>query len=786
MSHTEQTCVWCGLPLPKRWWTVQTDDVRSLSEKTQESDDYCCFGCRFAADVTADRGEAGQVRWTLTRLGIAIFFAMNVSMFTMALWSHDVYEIDPSDTLAASLTDLFVWLSFFCALPVLFLLGAPIAVSACRALQSGRVTTDLLVFGGVLTAFAYSVVSMLTGSSHIYFEVASLVLVLITLGRWIEANGKLQTNEVLESLERLLPETARRLVNAPDSFSQAADSESEVPTSTLKPGDRIRILPGERIPADGLVENQAASIDEQMLTGESRPVVKQPGDSVFSGTLNIDADLVVRVSRAINESTVARLVRAVREARQSRGYYQRLADRVTTRFVPFVGIVMCATITLHLISHSIPDAILAGFAVVLIACPCALGLATSVAVWTALGRAAERGILIRNGEVLERLAHLKAIRFDKTGTLTTGEARVTSVLCPIGEDGSEVLRIAASLAKRSSHSFSRAIVTHARERYRPVDLFKINDLRAVAGKGLMGFMTAGDSVLLGSRDFLMERGCKFDSTFERFVNLHLTYGPATVFVGRNRDVCGVVLLDEALRPEVSSALAECRRLGLDLAILSGDRPERAAKFAQESGLACKAGLLPKLKLAALREARELCGPVMMVGDGINDAPSLAAADVGVALGCGTDVSRDAAGVCLLSNDLSAIPWVCELGRLTRRVILQNLAWAFGYNTIGMTLAAFGLLNPVIAAIVMFVSSMVVLANSRRLKFFDYEHGHQILDEAATSDALQVATESIGSAFNDESTDWSVPSPQGSLAGILKSRTHSETDRGTRSKVGAES
>lgn len=786
MAHSEQTCVWCGLPLPKSWWSVRSNDALPQSQDAQSSDNYCCFGCRFAADVSSDHGEAGHVRQTLTRLGIAIFFAMNVSMFTMALWSHDIYEVDPSDTLASSLTELFVWLSFFCSIPVLLLLGVPIAGSAYRALRSGRITTDLLVFAGVVTAFGYSVVSMLAGSSHIYFEVASLVLVLVTLGRWIEANGKLQTNEVLESLERLLPDTSRKLDATSEDRLQSVHTEEEVPTSTLKPGDRIRILPGERIPADGFVENQAASIDEQMLTGESRPVLKQPGDTVSSGTLNLDADLIVQVSRSMDDGTVARLVRAVREARNSHGYYQRLADRVTTWFVPFVGVVMCLTIILQLQSHSVPDAILAGFAVVLIACPCALGLATSVAVWTALGRAAERGILIRNGEVLERLAHLKAIRFDKTGTLTTGEARVTAVLCPTGEDTTEVLRVAASLARRSSHSFSRAIVAHARNTCGDGDFYGISDLRAVAGMGLRGFLLSGEPVSLGSREFLIERGYEFDPMFEHFVNLHLTYGPATVYVGRNRSLCGVVLLDEALRPEAAQALAECRQLGLDLAVLSGDRPERAAKFAEQLGLTYKAGLLPSQKLAALRVARELCGPVMMVGDGINDAPALAAADVGVALGCGTDVSRDAAGVCLLSNDLSAIPWVCELGRLTRRVILQNLAWAFGYNTIGMVLAAFGLLNPVVAAIVMFVSSMVVLANSRRLKFFDRDHGQRVPATEAYLRTTQEPSDSTGRSRADDGQDWCRPSLQKEVAVIQDAAARRPRTRDVRSKVEADS
>lgn len=714
-QHNPTACVWCGLPLPKSWW-------HRRDETADDSDDaYCCFGCRFAAQVSADSGETGKVRWTLTRLGIAIFFAMNVSMFTMALWSYDVYEVAPTDTLASTITDLLIWLSLLASLPVLFLLGVPIAVSGCISLRDGRITSDLLVIAGVLAAFAYSVVSVLSGSSHIYFEVASLVLVLVTLGRWLEAHGKLQTNEVLESLERLLPLTARKL---------SADSgpDAEVDTSSLLPGDRVRVLAGERIPVDGKVINQAASIDEQLLTGESQPVIKRPGDEVASGTLNLDADLVIEVTRAMSDGTVARLVKIVREARQSLGHYQRLADNVTTGFVPFVAVVCAIAIAWHLSVATIAESIMAGLAVVLIACPCALGLATSVAVWTALGRAAERGVLIRNGEVLEKLARIQAIRFDKTGTLTTGDARITDFICLPGENRTLVAAMARQLAERSTHAFSRAIAHWNKASEREVGashfaLPQITQMQTIVGRGLMAEQSDGRRVWLGSRAFVMASGCEFRPDFEHAVADVLTDEAATVFVGWDGLTRGAFLLAEAMRPDVGSMLDNLRQQGLDLKVLSGDRPERVGRFATEAagdrdGLSYEAGLLPEQKLQQLREARTQFGGVMMVGDGINDAPALAAADVGVALGCGTDVSRDAAGVCLLANDLTAIPWVIELGRLTRKVILQNLAWAFGYNAVGMTMAAFGLLSPVVAAIVMFVSSLVVLANSRRLHSFD--------------------------------------------------------------------
>ncbi len=712
-------CVWCGLPLPKSWWHTGTAPAAD--------DAYCCFGCRFAAQVSADRGEAGKVRWTLTRLGIAIFFAMNVSMFTMALWSYDVYEVAPTDTLAATITDLLVWLSLLASLPVLFLLGVPIAVSGCLSLRDGRITSDLLVIAGVFAAFAYSVVSVLNGSSHIYFEVASLVLVLVTLGRWLEAHGKLQTNEVLESLERLLPPTARRI--------EADSTHLEVPTSSLIPTDRVRVLAGERIPADGRVVNQAVSVDEQLLTGESLPVLKQPGDAVASGTLNLDGDLIIEVTRPVDDSTIARLVKVVREARQSLGHYQRLADKVTTGFVPFVAVVCAIAIGWHLTVATVAESIMAGLAVVLIACPCALGLATSVAVWTALGRAAERGVLIRNGEVLEKLARVQAVRFDKTGTLTTGEARVTALLCSPGTEAVEVVSVARQLAQRSTHVFSRAISTFdvalneagnaaSQDGGTGGDaVIELLSLQSIVGRGMRAIRADGRKLVLGSREFLRTEELEFGAEFERSLQAALTSDAGMVFVGWNGAARGVFLLSESVRSEVAEMLQSLNRSGLDLRVLSGDRPERVARFVTEaagdsSSLAFEAGLLPEQKLAALRHAKNEFGAVMMVGDGINDAPALAAADVGVALGCGTDVSRDAAGVCLLSNDLTAIPWVIELGRLTRRVILQNLAWAFGYNAIGMTLAAFGLLSPVVAAIVMFVSSLVVLANSRRLHGFD--------------------------------------------------------------------
>ena len=702
-------CDWCGLPVVAR---------RSArpAESNEDADCYCCFGCRFAAQVSSERGEVGQVRWTLTRLGIAIFFAMNVSMFTMALWSYDVYRVSTVDPLTATVTELLVWMSLLCSVPVILLLGAPIAASGWTALRDGRVTSDLLVMVGVLSAFGYSVVAVWQHSSHVYFEVASLVLVLVTVGRWIEAQGKLQSNSALETLQRLLPATAARLC--------AGQSVQEVSVASLDRGDVIRVLAGCRIPTDGVVLHQAASIDEQILTGESQPVTKQPGDEVASGTLNLDSDLELRVTRRVDEGTLARLMNVVRAARATQGHFQRLADQVTAAFVPLVVVVCAATVIWHCCYETLSAAIMAGLAVVLIACPCALGLATSVAVWTALGQAARRGVIIRNGEVLERLARVRAIRFDKTGTLTTGDAKVTAMLRADGSDGEMVWSLSRAAAARSTHAFSKAIAEFSPSWATAHESALCDDAivhhQTLAGRGLRTEFAAGRVVFLGSRRFLEESGCVMSSSLERLIAAVIRADAALVLVGWDQQIRGAFLLSESVRPQVAQTLATLQSLGLHQQVLSGDRRERVARFVEASTpsevrLTYEAELLPEDKLQLLAEARREFGSVLMVGDGINDAPALAAADVGVALGCGTDVSRDAANVCLLTNDLALIPWVIELGQRTRRIILQNLAWAFGYNAIGMTLAACGWLSPVIAAVLMFVSSLVVLANSGRLQ-----------------------------------------------------------------------
>lgn len=707
------SCAWCGLPVG--------GSTRQAPDEPVE-DEFCCFGCRFAAQVTQDRGESGQVQWTLTRLGLAIFFTMAVMVFTMALWSRDVYGTENLGAVGDTLTELFRWLCLIGALPVLFLLGVPVAASAVVDLTRGRVTSDLLVATGVTAAFAFSVVSLLTGGGSVYFEVPCMVLVLITLGRWIEAGGRVSAGRLLDSLDRLLPETARLIRDG---------QESEVATDSLQAGDAIRVLCGERIPADGvLLSSESVSIDQQILTGESDAVLRRSGDDVFSGTVPLDSEITVRVTRPAHQGTLSQILDAVQAARQERGRYQRLADRATTWFVPLVAVLAVAAFFLQGGISDVGTGLLAALAVTLIACPCALGLATSMAVWTALQRAAGRGVLIRSGEVLETLASVKAVRFDKTGTLTTGHPTVDDLL--LSDDASELLvrSIAVAMASSSTHAFSRAIVEWGgREESTASDENAVRidtAVRTLSGLGLEADVTNGPGkasfkVWIGSRRLLAAQECNLDEDLDQKLAECEQRGHSTVLVGWDGRVQGAFVLRETDRPEAEAAIADCRNLDLDVGILSGDRRFRVEQLGKRLDIAASGELLPTDKLAALDEGRQKFGPVLMVGDGINDGPALAGADVAASLAGGTDLSRDVSGVCLLHDDLAGVPWVIALSRQTRRIIRQNLAWAFGYNFVGMVLAVAGALNPMIAAGLMFLSSLIVLGNSRRLAAFPLGH-----------------------------------------------------------------
>lgn len=683
-------CAYCGLPTPRYWWGRDAADEPA----------YCCYGCRFAASVSGAGDAGAESRWMFTRLALAIFCTMNVMAFTMAIWSGDVYEADDS-TLSQSLTSIFRYLSLFFALPVFYALGLPLLENAWHSLRRGIANIDVLLIAGVGASFVYSVYSVLREEGPIYFEVGCTVLLLVTLGRWLEATGKARASHSLDALEKLLPETVCILEGG---------REIEIPLRDVAIGACVRVRAGERIPCDGVLLGQAGHVDEQLLTGESAARTKEPGDALHAGTLNLDADLRLRVTHRPEDGTLGRLVRLVRQAREARGHYEQVADRLARAFLPLVVALALAATLYHGLATEWTAGILAGLSVVLIACPCALGIATPLAMWTALGQAARHRVLFRGGDTLERLARVQQICFDKTGTLTTGMPTVQAFVVASGEDADACRRWASTLGSASRHVHARALV-----RFLDVPGHDVFDaVQTVPGRGLCVRDSHAGPIALGSERWMQELGAALPADLQRTLDDAHARGLSTVCLAWGGTVRAVAALAQEWRPETGAALASLQAKGLGLTILTGD-PNPHAGAGLPAEVTIHRGLLPEDKLRRLHEMRDAGSRVAMVGDGINDSPALAASDVGIALGCGADISRDAADVCLLDDDLRKIPWTIDLAQRTVRIIQQNLFWAFAYNIVGIALACLGKLNPVLAALAMTLSSFFVVVNSLRLR-----------------------------------------------------------------------
>jgi len=694
-------CAHCGLP-------IAGADATEASFAAPVAE-YCCFGCQIAADMARETGADGELGRTSVRLGLSIFLSLNVMIFTMWLWTQDIYTLDRA-TEAATATLLWSLCRYAClvlSLPVLWMLGQPVAMGAWQSLRRGAPTTDLLLIAGTVAAYAYSVVSTLRGDGPVYFEIGCAVLVLVTVGRLLEARGKQQALAALEGLEKLLPPTVHAYVKG---------QVKDVPIDAVVNGDRLIIHAGERIPADGRVVQGLASIDASILTGESRSVICEPGDSVLGGTLNLDGDLTIEVEALPHEGTWQRLLDCMRDARRLKGRHQQMADLVARWFIPGVAGVAVATFAYHAYTSAFDDGMLAALAVVLVACPCALGLATPLAVWAALGSAAHAQVLFRHGEALERLADVGVVAFDKTGTLTDGCAVVDQFIVDGESVRQQVLARTLSVTATSAHDLSRALFEFTRKRF--IGTAPPCEVRTLPGRGLVAhFADISTPVMIGNQRLMRESQLRFSTSAQQAMAKFSSAGIPLVCIGWAGEVRAVCSFREQLRDTVVPSIAECHSLGLIMTVLTGDHAARGESLANTLHVPVLAELLPEDKFSAIVELRRQHGPVVMVGDGLNDAPALTAASVGMALGCGADVSRQSADVCLLGNDLCRVPWAIKLSRQTVRVIRQNLLWTFFYNTIGIGLAAVGWLNPIWAAAAMAVGSLGVVGNSLRLAHF---------------------------------------------------------------------
>ena len=596
------------------------------------------------------------------------------------------------------------WLQLALAAPVQFWLGARFYRAGWAALRAGTGNMDLLVALGTSAAFGLSLWMLAQHGAHakhhLYFEASATVILFILLGKWLEARARQATGAAIRALLELRPRTARRLTEA--------GAEEEVPAIALAIGDRVVVRPGERIPADGRVLEGRAGVDESALTGESRAVEKEPGSAVSTGTIALDGRLVVEARAVGGETVLARVAALVAAAQASRAPVQKLVDRVSAFFVPVVvGIAGLTLLGWLLAGAGAEAAVLRAVAVLVIACPCALGLATPAAIMAGTGAAARAGILVRDAEAIERAQGVTLVAFDKTGTLTEGRPRLAGVHAAEGAEAASI-RLAAALQSGSEHPLARAVLAAAGP-----GLPRVEDFRALPGRGVAGTVE-GRALLLGSPRALAESGAdpgplaaaaEAEGAQGRTLAWLIETAPAA-------RVLALLAFEDAEKPGAAAAVAGLRGLGVKAAMISGDSRAAAGAVAARLGLDdLAAEVLPDGKAARVQAWQQAGERVAMVGDGVNDAPALAAADLGIAMGTGTDVAIQAAAITLLRGDPALVPAALDVTRRTLRKIRQNLGWAFGYNLVGLPLAAAGLLSPPIAGAAMALSSVSVLANA---------------------------------------------------------------------------
>ena len=618
------------------------------------------------------------------------------------------------------------WVQFALATPVVLWAGWPFFQRGWASVRSGHLNMFTLIALGTGAAYLYSLAATfapgafpagfhtMDGTVPVYYEAAAVITVLVLLGQVLELRARDQTGGAIRALLNLAPKTARRL--------RDGGEDEEVPLGEVQVGDRLRIRPGDGVPVDGMILDGRSAVDESMVTGESMPAAKGPGDKVVGGTVNGTGALVVRAEAVGVGSVLSRIVAMVSEAQRSRAPIQKLADTVAGYFVPAVLAIAVAAFIGWAVWGPAPAfsyALIAAVSVVIIACPCALGLATPMSIMVAVGKGAGAGVLIKSAESLERMEKVDTLVVDKTGTLTEGKPRVTAVVPAAGLTEADVLRLAASLERSSEHPLAAAVLAAAKEGGVAVE--EPSGFASVTGKGVTG-MVGGRAVSLGNARLMADQGIKLGGLAERADELRGS-GATALFVGADGRPGGIIAIADPIKPTTRAALDSLRADGVHVIMLTGDNGTTARAVAARLGIEdVEADVLPEDKNRIVRSLRAKGKVVAMAGDGVNDAPALAEADVGIAMGTGTEVAIQSAGVTLVRGDLAGIARARALSRMTMRNIRQNLVFAFAYNAIGIPVAAgalypaFGLLlSPVVAALAMSLSSVSVIANALRLR-----------------------------------------------------------------------
>jgi len=624
------------------------------------------------------------------------------------------------------------------ATPVQWWAGARFTRGLVRGVRTGSADMDLLIGLGTLSAFAYSTVATLVpqairaggAAPHVYFDTSVVIIALVLLGRLLEARARAGTSQAIRRLLEMRPRTARRV--------DAVGAFADVDLDQVQVGDELLVRPGERVPVDGVVVDGRSSVDRSLMTGESIPFAVGPGDAVTGATINQTGAFRMRAERVGRDAALMRIVQLVAEAQASKAHVARLADRIAGVFVPIVVVIAIATFTLWMAigpGPRLPHALLAAVSVLIIACPCSLGLATPTALMAGTGRGAQLGVLLRGGEALEAAGNVDTVVLDKTGTLTRGRPELVAVVVAPGVDESRLLAAAASADLHSEHPLASAIVAGARAR--GIEAHAPDDFTAVAGQGVVA-VVGGRVVVVGGDALMADQGVDVTLLAQERTRQE-SEGRTVVAVAENGAALGLLAIADTLKSDAASAVATLRGLGLEVWMITGDHARTAEAVAKDAGIDSGhvlASVVPGMKAQKIRELQERGHKVAMVGDGINDAPALAQADLGIAMGTGTDVAIDASDITLIRPDVAGIPIAVRLARRTLQVIRQNLAWAFVYNVVGIPIAAGllyvflrpggpigpwlgwdGRLNPMVASLAMALSSVSVVTSSLRLRKF---------------------------------------------------------------------
>lgn len=724
--HTEEPCCHHGseprepvvIPDHVDYWTCP------MHPDVQEAEPVPCPFCGMALEPTGislDDGEDPELIDMRRRLWISAAFTLPIFIIAMS-------ELIPGLDLEQQFgVRPLQWLQFALAIPVVLWGGWPFFVRGWQSIVNRYLNMFTLIGIGVAVAFSYSTIALVLpgifppsfrgadGQVAVYFEAAAVIVTLVLLGQVLELRARSQTGAAIRALLGLAPKTARKV--------DANGDEYDVDLDDVQVGDQLRVRPGEKVPVDGIVIDGQSSVDESMVSGEALAVVKVPGDTLVGATINDKGSLLMRAERVGSDTMLSRIVQMVADAQRSRAPIQNLADVVAGYFVPTVILIAIATFLIWASVGPEPRlafALINAVAVLIIACPCALGLATPMSITVAMGRGASVGVLFKNAEAVEILRKVDTLVVDKTGTLTEGRPKVVSVTAVSPFDEAELLRLGASLERNSEHPLADAIV-HAAEK-QELALVSAKKFESITGKGVLGRVD-GKDVALGNLKLLEDLGVDPGSLAERAEALR-SNGETVMFVAINSVAAGLIGVADPIKASTPAAIEALHRQGLSIVMLTGDNQTTAVAVARQLGLDnVIAEVLPEQKAAVINELRDKGSIVAMAGDGINDAPALAVAHVGIAMGTGTDVAMESAGVTLVKGDLGGIERARNLSIATMRNIRQNLVFAFGYNALGVPIAA-GilypftglLLSPMIAAAAMSFSSVSVIANALRLRY----------------------------------------------------------------------